>query len=443
VLLGIGMLVFSLLVLVQGGVNLWLTIWIWQEPERLEATGSPDHRAAPRHGFTVLLPARDEVAVIGETLRRLSEMDYPQELFELLVICHDSDAATVDAARAAIAVNGIGNARVLTFHESPINKPRGLNVGLLQAEHDITTVFDAEDDVHPELFAILNTIFVEDEPDVVQAGVQLMDYRSHWWSVHNVLEYYFWFKSRMHAHARAGVVPLGGNTVFFRTSQLLAVGGWSEDCLTEDGEIGIRLSSDGAVIHATYDPRHVTREETPPTVRSFVKQRTRWNQGFLQIARSGVWRELPTRRQRALCLYLLTFPLAQAALTLLTPVLLTVGFLTSLPVAISLLSYVPLMLVGLQLLILEAGLVLFCREQHQPLRVRTMLGLLVSFLPYQVLLGWGAARAVVRTVRSQEAWEKTEHTGQHRPATAVLPDDAVYPVAPQQRAELTTSGELR
>jgi glycosyltransferase XagB len=29
-----------------------------------------------------------------------------------------------------------------------------------------------------------------------------------------VLEYLFWFKSRMHYHATVGMVPLGGNTVF-------------------------------------------------------------------------------------------------------------------------------------------------------------------------------------------------------------------------------------
>lgn len=434
-LLAIALLTFTLLVLAQGAANLWLTVWVWQDPQRLEGTASPSHRAKPRHGFTVLLPAKDEVAVIGETLRRLAQLDYPRELVELIVICHDSDHATVAAARTAISDFAISNARVLMFSGAPINKPRGLNVGLLEAAHDLTTVFDAEDDVHPDLLSVINTIYVDDEPDVVQAGVQLMDHRSHWWSVHNVLEYFFWFKSRMHAHAAAGVVPLGGNTVFFRTEQLIAVGGWAEDCLTEDGEIGIRLSADGAVVQATYDPRHVTREETPPTVRSFVKQRTRWNQGFLQIARSGVWRELPTRRQRWLCLYLLTFPLLQATLTVLTPVLLAVGFLTKLPLALSLFSYVPLMLVGLQLLVLEAGLVMFCREQQLPLKVRTVIGLLLTFLPYQVLLGWGAARAVVRTVRQQNGWEKTEHTGQHRP----LPTAAdVYPEDPRDLSHRRT-----
>ena len=61
--------------------------------------------------------------------------------------------------------------------------------------------------------------------NVVQSGVQLMNYESNWYSTLNVLEYFFWFKSRLHYHARVGMTPLGGNTVFVRTDVLRAVGG--------------------------------------------------------------------------------------------------------------------------------------------------------------------------------------------------------------------------
>ena len=44
--------------------------------------------------------------------------------------------------------------------------------------------------------------------EVVQCGVQLMNYESNWYSMLNVLEYFFWFKSRLHYHARLGMFPL-------------------------------------------------------------------------------------------------------------------------------------------------------------------------------------------------------------------------------------------
>lgn len=79
----------------------------------------------------------------------------------------------------------------------------------------------------------------------------------------------------MHVHARQRFIPLGGNTVFIRTPILRAVGGWN-DCLAEDCEIRVRLSTLGARTAVFYEPELVTREEWPPTLRAFVKQRTRW-----------------------------------------------------------------------------------------------------------------------------------------------------------------------
>ena len=65
-----------------------------------------------------------------------------------------------------------------------------------------------------------------------------MNYRSSWYSLRNVLEYYFWFRSRLHFHAQQRFIPLGGNTVFIRTDRLREVGGWDPKCLAKDCEIG-------------------------------------------------------------------------------------------------------------------------------------------------------------------------------------------------------------
>lgn len=409
------LVVFTLLVLAQGIATLWLNLWAWDEPGRIEAMASPETFLPPQHSFTVMLPARDEVAVIGETLRRLSLANYPSELLEFLVICEVTDTGTIEEARLAIERHSIGNAHVIVFDDTPINKPHGLNAALAVANHQITTIFDAEDDVHPDLFAVVDTILQTEQPDIVQAGVQLIDYRSHWFSSHNVLEYYFWFRSRMHIHAKAGVVPLGGNTVFFHTEQLRAVGGWDEHCLTEDAEIGLRMTSSGATDRATYDARHITREETPDSAKAFVKQRTRWNQGFLQIVLGGQWRLFPKPGKRLLALYLLGFPFVQALMLLLTPVLLTIGAVSDVPVGLAVLSFVPVVLVLIQLAVSMVALAMFCREQDVKVAPQSLLLMVVTYIPYQVLLSVGAARAVVRLVRGHGGWEKTAHSGQHRP----------------------------
>jgi hypothetical protein len=49
------------------------------------------------------------------------------------------------------------------------------------------------------------------------------------------------------------------------------------------------------------------------------------------------------------------------------------------------------------------------------------LHLLVTFFPYQWVLGVAAVRSVWRELRGQTNWEKTAHVGAHRQHTAAAP----------------------
>jgi cellulose synthase/poly-beta-1,6-N-acetylglucosamine synthase-like glycosyltransferase len=408
------LLVLSIALACQGGFTLYLMLYTWWQPERLAQTRSPEVFAAPALRFTALLPARHEQEVIAETINRVWRADYPHELLEIVVICERSDVATI--AEAQRAINGIGspNVRLALFSDSPVNKPHGLNVGLRTSSHEIVTIFDAEDDVHPDIFQVVNTIMQRDDCPIVQAGVQLMDYGSRWFAVHNVLEYYFWFRSRLHFHAAVGMVPLGGNTVFMARELIERAGGWDERCLTEDADIGIRLSALGERITITYDAEHATREETPPTLTSFVKQRTRWNQGFLQVLGKGCWRDLPTRSQQLLAVYTLAQPFAQAAIGLLWPISLAMIAVTKAPVPVAMLSFVPLYAVVFQFLFSLVGLIEFGRSYGLRISARDIVVFTVGFVPYQMLLAFAALRAVYRAMQGATNWEKTEHTGAHR-----------------------------
>src|SRR5260370_35312455 len=128
------------------------------------------------------------------------------------------------------------------------------------------------------------------------------------------------------------MVPLGGNTVFFTRDVLQRVGGWDEQDLTEDADIGIRISLLGERMRVVYDDRYVTREETPPTLSQFIKQRTRWSQGFLQTLFKGEWKQLPRLGQRLLAIYTLGFPAAQAVLGIYIIVALLMWFIVTVPV---------------------------------------------------------------------------------------------------------------
>lgn len=391
-----------------------LMLYSWSQPERLKATAGPDRLTKPRFRFSVLLPARDEAAVIADTINTLWNARYPRDRLELLVICQADDEATIEAATSALRSLDSPRARLVVYGDEPFNKPHALNVGLASASNDIVAVFDAEDDVHPDIFHVVNTIMTRERVGVVQAGVQLVNLCDHWFSPLNCLEYYFHYKSRLPYFARAEVIPLGGNTVFFKRALLDEVGGWDVGCLTEDADIGIRLSANGHRIRAVYDHRRVTREETPHSVRSFVRQRTRWHQGFLQILGRGHWRRLPRRRQRLLALLTLGQPLLDAAL-------LTIGILTPLallylrlPVLVALLTCLPLYAIALQMLTNVVAVVVFAREYGLRLPRWLLPQMVLTYLAYQWVIAFSAVRATTRHVLGRGEWEKTEHHGAHR-----------------------------
>src|SRR5260370_8640862 len=147
---------------------------------------------------------------------------------------------------------------MVVFRDGAINKPHGLNAALQHADKDVVTIFDAEDDIHPEIFNVVNTVMLNEQVKVVQGGVQLMNFDSNWYSALNVLEYFFWFKSRLHYHARHGATPTDGNTVSSVRDVIIRLGGWDERNMTEDADIGLRLSSARAPTRIAYDDRYWT-----------------------------------------------------------------------------------------------------------------------------------------------------------------------------------------
>lgn len=399
---------------IQAIFNIRLRLFLWEEPDNAWANHAPTVYREPRISFTIMLPARHEEAVYRETLQKVYNLNYPRRLVQIMAICREDDPGTIAEAQAKISELRDPNVQLVIFNDKPINKPHGLNLALQVARGDVVTIFDAEDEPHPEILNIINTIMLNEGVDVVQSGVQLMNHNTKWFCFLNVLEYFFWFKSSLHFFARLGMTPLGGNTVFVRRDLMEHLGGWDEKCLTEDADLGIRLSIEGARVRIVYDDEFVTREETPHTIEQFIKQRTRWNQGFIQILFKGIWLKLPTIQKRLLALYVLILPEVQSFFALMLPVSVAMFFFAKLPVWMALLTFMPLYCFIFQVFIDLAGLHEFVKVHGRPWRWREAFMQVLAFFPYQILLGIGAMRAVLRAIQGASNWEKTAHIGQHR-----------------------------
>lgn len=413
-------LIMTLTLLPQGIFTLYWMMYTWNNPAAAEKYRSPKEFYAPQQSFTAIIPARHEADVIRQTIMAVDRINYPDHLKEVLVMVRDEDDdETIEATRQTIADIGKDNIHLITFTDGPRNKPNGLNKGLRVATKDVICVFDAEDEPHEDIYNVINTVMLRDDADVVQSGVQLMNFRSSWFSAFNCLEYFFWFKSGLHCFTHAfRVTPLGGNTVFFKKFWLDKVGGWDLNCLTEDADVGIRLTQAGAKIQIVYDEKHATQEETPATVDSFIKQRTRWSQGFYQVFFKGDWLRLPEMRQRITAVYILLNSLMQAATLLYLPIGIFIALTQQIAVPIALLSYFPIFVLILQMVTNLIGIREFTAAYNMKLPFLFSLRMLIAYYPYQLLMAAASFRAVFRFLGQQQSWEKTTHANLHRQSSA-------------------------
>ena len=400
----------SLALFWMAAFTLWWQMHAWRTPETLAATRFDQPDGGREGSFSLLLPARHEQAVLEHTIDRLLESSHTA--FEIIVIVGHDDPETAAVAERAAARDPARVRVVVDTHEAK-NKPKALNTALPHCTGEIVGVFDAEDQVHPALLTHVDHAFRSTGADVVQGGVQLINFHSSWYSLRNCLEYFFWFRSRLHLHAEKGFIPLGGNTVFVRTEVLREAGGWDQNCLAEDCDLGVRLSSTGKKVVVAYDSDMVTREETPGSLMSLFKQRTRWNQGFLQVYRKKDWRQLPTHGQRMLARYTLMTPFFQAFTGLVIPLNVGVALFLDVPVTVAFITFLPLVTAMVTFVFELVGLHDFGRQYGLRVRLTHYLKLIVGGPFYQMLLAGAAVRAVWREQRGRGDWELTSHVGAH------------------------------
>ncbi len=406
----IGVTVMSAVLLTVAVLSVSWQTYAWRTPDTCERTGLAD-LDEPRLSFSVVVPARHEEDVLGATIAGIAAVDHPN--FEIVVVVGHDDPGTRAVAEAAASLAPVPVKVVIDHHEKK-NKPKALNTALAHCGGDVVMVIDAEDDVRPGLLRLTDTAFRRHAADIVQTGVQLMDVDKSWWTARNVLEYFFWFRSRLHFHASRRFITLGGTSIAVRRDLIEHLGGWDERCLAEDCDLGVRASTRGARIAVVYEPEHTTREECPPNLRSFFRQRVRWMQGFIQVLSKGEWRRLPTRRQRAHAAFVLSTPLTQCFAGIAAPVSAIAALSLKAPVPIVLGTFLPLVATAVGLVLDVVGLADFGRTFGRRVPWWCYPAVVAALPLYQLVLSSAAVWASVRHLRRRTNWHKTAHVNAHR-----------------------------
>jgi len=222
---------------------------------------------------------------MDQLIERLSRIDYPPDRLQGLLLIEAHDHATLRAAERAQRPPWL--LVEIVPPGFPTTKPRALNHGLTRATGDLLTVYDAEDAPHPlqlreaaarfitgsERLACLQAPLRICREDPTRPASAFLDRQF-------AIEYAALFHVTLPAMAQWGLpFPLGGTSNHFRTEVLRKIGGWDAYNVTEDADLGFRLWRRGYRSGVLTRP---TDECPPPSLESWLPQRTRWLKGYMQ-----------------------------------------------------------------------------------------------------------------------------------------------------------------
>ncbi|WP_170544490.1 glycosyltransferase [Ruegeria arenilitoris] len=248
----------------------------WTRPSKAAALSPPPTLPC----VSIMVPLYKEREIADALIRRLQRLTYPKALLDIILVLEETDEVTRSTLAQVNLPSWIRTIEVPAL-SGLTTKPRAMNYALDFCRGDILGVWDAEDAPQPDQIERVVRHFAQADEEVVclQGALDYYNPRTNWRSRCFTIEYNSWFRVILQGIARLGlVVPLGGTTFFFRRDKLLELGGWDAHNVTEDADLGVRLSRAG---YRTEMVDTTTFEEANFRAWPWVRQRSRWLKGFM------------------------------------------------------------------------------------------------------------------------------------------------------------------
>ncbi|HVL89577.1 MAG TPA: glycosyltransferase family 2 protein [Actinomycetota bacterium] len=228
---------------------------------------------APRQDrptITVLIPARNESAYLGETLRSLEAQSIVPD--EVIVVDDASDDGTGDIARAH-------GARVIRPGSAQGSKAIASNAGLADVRTEAVMILDADTQLHPECLEHLSDDLRRGLDATSGACLPLLQQGI--WARGRAIEYSMAIRIFKPVQRALGtLVVMSGCNSMFRTSLVRGLGGFSDRTLAEDLDLTWAHQLQGG--KAGYNGRAMSYPVEPATWTLYRAQIRRWASGFYQ-----------------------------------------------------------------------------------------------------------------------------------------------------------------
>ncbi|NLL83811.1 MAG: glycosyltransferase [Lentisphaerae bacterium] len=230
--------------------------------------------------YSVIVPMYKEPETLPQMVKALKAFDYPEESKDVQLLLEADDDLTVSAAQAMDLPPWIRITLIPPSH--PRTKPKACNIGLELARGKYLVIYDAEDKPEPDQLKKAVLAF-ERSPDNVACVQSCLNYYNprqniltRWFAA----EYSAWYDMQLPGLSAAhAVIPLGGTSNHFKIDILHDLLGWDPYNVTEDCDLGVRICRAG---YTTCMLRTTTWEEACSSLPFWIRQRTRWQKGYIQ-----------------------------------------------------------------------------------------------------------------------------------------------------------------
>ncbi|WP_375326209.1 glycosyltransferase family 2 protein [Candidatus Tisiphia endosymbiont of Nemotelus uliginosus] len=231
--------------------------------------------------YTILLPLYKESNKLKSIIHYILNLDYPKNKLDVQIIIEADDLAMGQESILSTLPSYMHLIKVP--FSLPRTKPKALNYAMQYCKGKYVVIYDAEDRPAPDqlLKAVIEFKTLPDEYVCLQAKLSFYNENENLLTKLFSIEYCIWFEYLLTGLSLMSLpVLLGGTSNHFKLEILQRVGFWDAYNVTEDADLGLRLSSFNYKVSIIDS---YTFEESPIDIISWIHQRSRWIKGFFQI----------------------------------------------------------------------------------------------------------------------------------------------------------------
>ncbi|MGL5380289.1 glycosyltransferase [Clostridium sp.] len=230
----------------------------------------------------VFIPSHNEGVVVKDTLDSMSKLRYDGKLNIYLLNDNSQDETGDIADEFASVYKNIHHIKVP--QGEPKGKSRVLNYGLSISSGEYFVVYDGDNQPEPTAIQYLMNGVLKTKGAVGAVGtVKTINAKSNLLTRMIAIEFQVFqliLQAGRWKNKQIGSLP--GTNMMLKRSLIEELGGYDEYALAEDAELTIRITAMGGLI--VVEPRSITWEQEPETIKALLRQRTRWLQGNLYLA---------------------------------------------------------------------------------------------------------------------------------------------------------------